>query len=49
MKKLKGWLFVIGAVLTVGAIGSEQIGVIPFAEAVKYCMVGLPMLAIGVR
>ena len=44
MKKL---LFIIGGVLIVGAIGSEQTGVIPFAEAVKYCIIGLPMLAIG--
>lgn len=49
MKKIKGWLFVIGAVLIVGAIGSEQTGIIPFAEAVKYCIVGLPMIGIGVR
>lgn len=47
MKKIKGLLFVIGAVVIVGAIGSEQAGVIPFAEAVKYCIAGLPMLAIG--
>ncbi len=48
MKKIKGWLFVIGAVLIVGAIGSEQTGIIPFASAVRYCIIGLPMIGIGV-
>ena len=48
MKKLKGLLFIIGAVLVFGGIGSEQIGVISFAQAIKQCLIGLPMCAIEV-
>lgn len=44
MKKLFG---IIGGLLIVGAIGSEQIGAIGFGQAVKQCLIGLPMLAIG--
>lgn len=48
MKKLKGWLLVIGAVLIVGAIGSEQIGAIDFTRAITQCLIGMPMFAYGV-
>lgn len=46
MKKL---LLIIGAVLILGGIGSEEIGRIEFAQAVKQCLIGLPMVAIGMR
>ena len=45
MKKLLG---IIGAVLIFGAIGAEQTGAIGFNQAIKQCVIGLPMLAIGV-
>lgn len=45
MKKILG---IIGAVLVVGAIGSEQIGVIGFGQAVTQCLIGMPMFAFGV-
>jgi hypothetical protein len=45
MKKL---LTIIGGALIVGAIGSEQIGVISFTQSLMQCVVGLPMFAIGV-
>ena len=48
MKKLKGLLFIIGAILVFGGIGSEQTGVISFAQAIKQCLIGLPMCVIGV-
>jgi hypothetical protein len=48
MKKLKGLLFIVGAILVFGGIGSEQTGVISFAQAMKQCLIGLPMFAIGV-
>lgn len=45
MKKLLG---IIGAVLVVGAIGSEQTGAIGLGQALIQCVVGLPMFAFGV-
>lgn len=48
MKKLKGLLFIVGAILVIGGIGSEQTGVISFAQAIKQCLIGLPMCAVGV-
>lgn len=46
MKKL---LLIIGAVLILGGIGSEEIGRIEFAQAVKQGLAGLAMIAVGVR
>ena len=48
MKKIKDLCLVVGAVLIVGAIGSEQIGAIGFGQAVKQCLIGMPMFAFGV-
>ena len=45
MKKILG---IIGAVLIVGAIGSEQIGVMGFGKAFTQCLIGMPMFAFGV-
>ena len=47
MKKLKGLLFIVGAVLIFGAAGSEQTGALEFAQAMKQCLIGLPMFVIG--
>ena len=44
MKKILG---IIGAVLVVGAIGSEQTGAMGFGQAVTQCLIGLPMFVIG--
>ena len=48
MKKLKSLLFIVGAILVFGGIGSEQTEVITFGQAIKQCLIGLPMFAIGV-
>lgn len=44
MKKI---LTIIGGALIVGAIGSEQIGVIGFGQAITQCLIGLPIFAMG--
>lgn len=48
MKKIKGILAIIGLVLVLSAVGSEQINVISFGQAIKQCLIGLPMFVIGV-
>lgn len=48
MKKLKGLLFIIGAILIFGGIGAEQTGDATFGQAIVQCLIGLPMFAIGV-
>lgn len=48
MKKIKGLLFVVGLVMIFGAAGSDQTGAIEFGQAMKQCLIGLPMMAIGV-
>ena len=48
MKKIKGILAIIGLVVVLGAAGSEQINVISFGQAIKQCLIGLPMFVIGV-
>ena len=45
MKKI---LFVIGAVLVLGAIGACDSETIAFGQALKQCMIGLPLMAISV-
>ena len=40
-------LFIIGAVLILGGIGSEEIGAIEFTQAIKQCLIGLPMVLMG--
>lgn len=48
MKKLKGLLFIIGAVLIFGGIGAEQTGDATFGQAILQCLIGLPMFAMSV-
>jgi hypothetical protein len=48
MKKLKGLLFIVGAILVFGGIGAEQTGDATFGQAILQCLIGLPMFAIGV-
>ena len=48
MKKLKGFLLILGLVLIFGAVGGDQTGAIEFGQAIKQCLIGLPMFVIGV-
>lgn len=48
MKKVKGFLAIIGLILIFGAAGTEQTGAIEFSQAMKQCLIGLPLLGIGV-
>ena len=45
MKKLLG---IIGAVLVIGSIGACDTEAISLGQAVKQCLIGLPLCAIGV-
>lgn len=45
---LKKMLSIIGVVLIVGAIGSEQTGAIGFGQAIVQSIVGLLMFVLGV-
>ena len=44
MKKILG---IIGAVLVIGAIGACDTEAISLGQAVKQCLIGMPMFAIG--
>ena len=48
MKKFKGLMFIIGLVLVFGAAGSFDTGAMEIGQAMKQCLFGLPMMAIGV-
>ena len=45
MKKI---LPIIGLILVFGAIGACETEVITFGQAIKQCLIGLPMFAMGV-
>ena len=47
-KGMKKILFIIGAALVFGSILACDIETIAFGQAIKQCMVGLPLMAIGV-
>ena len=48
MKKIKGFLFVAGLIMIIGAAGGDQTGAIEFGQAMKQCLIGLPMMFFGV-
>lgn len=45
---MKKFLLIVGFLIVVGSAGASDLGQITLIQAVKQCMIGIPMIAIGI-